>query len=229
MDGPSNLGPATIDGSGSWSFTTTPLSDGPHAFTAVATDTDSNTANAGPVTAVIDTALPAAPVITTTAPPINNAPSIDIAGTAEPNSTVTRYNGASVVGTATVNGSGNWHIDGIALTGGATYNFTATATATDQAGNTSDPSNALAFQENNAPAIQNVGGTETVAEDGSVLLQGDPIASVTDADGDTLQYSASITSNNGNVSSYIPTGNNSLRLHVVQKERISRVIESLEV
>jgi hypothetical protein len=38
---------------------------------------------------------------------INNAPSIDIAGTAEPNSTVTLYNGASVVGTATVNGSGN--------------------------------------------------------------------------------------------------------------------------
>ena len=190
MDGPSNLGPATIDGSGSWSFTTAPLSDGPHAFTAVATDTDGNATNAGPVTAVIDTALPAAPAITTTAPPINNAPSIDIAGTAEPNSTVTLYNGASVVGTAPANGSGNWHIDGIALTGGATYNFT--ATATDEAGNTSDPSNALVFQENNAPVIQNVGGTETVAEDGSVLLQGDPIASVTDADGDTLTMTVSV-------------------------------------
>ena len=190
MDGPSDLGAATIDGSGSWNFTTTPLSDGPHAFTAVATDTDGNTTNAGPVAAIIDTASPAAPVITTTAPPINNAPSIDIAGTAEPNSTVTLYNGASVVGTATTNGSGNWHIDGIALTGGATYNFT--ATATDEAGNTSDPSNALAFQENNAPAIQNVGGTETVAEDGSVLLQGGPIASVTDADGDTLTMTVSV-------------------------------------
>ena len=74
MDGPSNLGPATIDGSGSWSFTTAPLSDGPHAFTAVATDTDGNTTNAGPVTVVVDTALPAAPVITTTVAPVIHAP-----------------------------------------------------------------------------------------------------------------------------------------------------------
>ena len=46
---------------------------------------------------------------------------------------------------------------------------------------------------NHAPAIQNVGGTETVAEDGSVLLQGDPSALVTDADGDTLTMSVSVS------------------------------------
>ena len=40
--------------------------------------------------------------------------------------------------------------------------------------------------------FQNVGGTETVAEDGSVLLQGGPIASVTDADGDTLTMTVSV-------------------------------------
>lgn len=39
-----------------------------------------------------------------------------------------------------------------------------------------------------------------------------------DADGDTLQFSASVTSNNGNVSTYIPAGNKSLRLHVIQED-----------
>ena len=53
------LGTATIDGSGNWSLTpTTPLSDGSHTFTAVATDAAGNTVSTMPVTAIVDTTPP---------------------------------------------------------------------------------------------------------------------------------------------------------------------------
>jgi gliding motility-associated-like protein len=60
-------------------------------------------------------------------------------GTAEANSTVTLYSGASVVGTATADGAGNWTI--IAST---INSSTITATATDAAGNISAASSGLA-------------------------------------------------------------------------------------
>ena len=88
---------------------------------------------------------PPAPVITTTAPAQNNASSIDIAGTAEANSTVTLFNNSSTVGTATADSSGHWSVPGVALSSGVDYSFT--ATATDGAG-TSKPSIALAFHDN---------------------------------------------------------------------------------
>ena len=87
---------------------------------------------------------PPAPVITTTAPAQNNASSIDIAGTAEANSTVTLFNNSSTVGTATADSSGHWSVPGVALSSGIDYSFT--ATATDAAG-TSMPSTALAFHD----------------------------------------------------------------------------------
>ena len=92
----------------------------------------------------------AAPVINTTAPAQDNAASINIVGTAEALSTVTLYNGASVVGTTAADGSGNWHVNGIALTDGTDYSFT--ATATDAATNTSGASNALAFHDDQTAA-----------------------------------------------------------------------------
>ena len=48
---------------------------------------------------------------------------------------MTLSNGGSVVGTTTADGSGNWHVNGIALSDGTDYSFT--ATATDAAGNMS--------------------------------------------------------------------------------------------
>ena len=43
FDGGALLGTATTDSSGAWSYTTSPLSGGPHSFTATATDTAGNT------------------------------------------------------------------------------------------------------------------------------------------------------------------------------------------
>ena len=106
------------------------------------------------ITLPAGTTLPAAPVITTTAPAQDKASSIDIVGTAEANSTVTLYNGADAVGTVVADGSGNWHVNGIALSDGADYNFQ--ATATNAAGNTSPASNALAFHDDQTPPAANI-------------------------------------------------------------------------
>ena len=61
-------------------------------------------------------------------------------GTAAANSTVRVYDGATLLGTVTANGSGAWSFTTAALADGA-HSFT--ATATDAAGNTSAASTAL--------------------------------------------------------------------------------------
>ena len=64
---------------------------------------------------------------------------------------MTLYNNGTSTGlTTTADGTGNWHVNNVALTDGANYSFT--AKATDTAGNTSAPSNALAFHDDQTPA-----------------------------------------------------------------------------
>ena len=65
FDGATDLGAATIDGSGNWTLTTGPLSDGTHSFTAVAIDNAGNTSPpTAPVTATIDTIPPTVTITT---------------------------------------------------------------------------------------------------------------------------------------------------------------------
>jgi len=65
FDGTASLGTVVANGGGAWSFTAAAgLADGPHDFTAIATDATGNTSPASPVlTVTIDTAAPAAPGI----------------------------------------------------------------------------------------------------------------------------------------------------------------------
>lgn len=64
-DGATPIGTATVTPEGSWSFQVTqPLSEGPHALSAIATDKAGNASSAGNFTLTIDTTPPAAPVIT---------------------------------------------------------------------------------------------------------------------------------------------------------------------
>ena len=49
FDGGALLGTATTDSSGAWGYTTSPLNNGPHAFTATATDAAGNTSPASQV------------------------------------------------------------------------------------------------------------------------------------------------------------------------------------
>ena len=104
-----------------------------HNLTATATDVAGNTSAASTAMAVtIDTSAPNTPVITSNA--IVNTNEIALTGTAEANSTVKVYDGATLLGTVTANGSGAWTYTTAALVDGA-HNLT--ATATDAAGNTS--------------------------------------------------------------------------------------------
>ena len=65
---------------------------------------------------------------------------LTLTGSAEANATVKVYDGATLLGSATADGSGNWSYTTAALANGA---HSLTATATDVAGNTSAASSAL--------------------------------------------------------------------------------------
>src|SRR6202048_2629395 len=148
FDGGSQIGTATANARGAWSFTTAQLSNGTHNFTAPATDAAGSTSPASSALSVrVDTAAPAAPKITSFSPDtgtvgdgITNANRLTLAGTAEAGSTVKVFDGGSQIGTATANARGAWSFTTARLSNG-THNFT--ATATDAAGNTSSASSLL--------------------------------------------------------------------------------------
>ena len=103
-----------------------------------------------------DTGVPAAPVITTPASDIttnDNTPTIS--GTAEANSTVRVFNGATQIGTASADGSGNWTFTpSSALADGSN---TITARAVDAAGNVSGLSNAVGITIDSTPPVTTIG------------------------------------------------------------------------
>ena len=95
----------------------------------------------------IDTAAPVVPSIAAYSTDsgmvgdgVTNDNTLTLTGTAEANATVKVYDGATLLGSATADGSGNWSYTTAALANGA---HSLTATATDVAGNTSAASSAL--------------------------------------------------------------------------------------
>ena len=155
-DGVTLLGSATANGAGAWSFTTAALTNGAHSLTATATDVAGNTSAASSALSVtIDTSAPVAPAIAaystdsgTVGDGITNDNTLTLTGSAEANATVKVYDGATLLGSATADGSGNWSYTTAALTNGA---HSLTATATDVAGNTSAASSALSVTIDTAP------------------------------------------------------------------------------
>src|ERR1019366_161568 len=147
-DGATLLGSATANGTGAWSFTTAALSNAIHSLTATATDAAGNTGAASTALSVtVDTVAPVAPTIASFSPDsgvvgdgITNASTLTLTGTAEANSTVKVYDGATLLGSATANGTGAWSFTTAALSNAI---HSLTATATDAAGNTGAASTAL--------------------------------------------------------------------------------------
>lgn len=207
-DGTTPIG-SVVATDGTWSFTPlTPLDDGPHTLTLTATDPAGNAS--APTTGFVvnvDTTAPAAPVITTvlddvgtvTGPVTGGNPTNDtlptLNGTAAAGSTVNIYDGTTLVGTVTADGSGNWSLPQttVVLSEGQ-HNFT--ATATDAAGNTSVASPVTSIVVDiTAPglptglAVVNNGTRVTgTAEAGSTVT-------ITSADGSTVLGSATADGN----------------------------------
>ena len=147
LDGTKQVGTATADASGNWSITTAVLVDGAHSFTAKAT-TSGGTSGASTALAVsIDTVAPSAPTLAAStsdssttaglaklaAGSATNVDIVDLTGTAEANSTIKVFDGATQIGTTTSNGNGVWTYTTDSLASGG-HSFT--AKAMDAAGNT---------------------------------------------------------------------------------------------
>jgi uncharacterized repeat protein (TIGR01451 family) len=144
-DGATLLGTTTVSAGGTWSYTSTTLTNGVHPLTVTSTDAAGNTSAASSnLNITIDTNAPATPPIAVLSPLSDSGVANDnltsvttpvLTGTAESNSTVTVYRGGVSVGTVVTNGSGAWTFTSGTLTNGTTYSFV--VTATDAAGNTS--------------------------------------------------------------------------------------------
>ena len=102
------------------------MANGTHSFTATATDAAGNTSAASAAVSVtVDAAAPSSPAIAafssdsgTVGDGITTDNTLTLTGTAEANSTVKVYDGATLLGTVTANGSGAWSYTTAALANG---------------------------------------------------------------------------------------------------------------
>ncbi|WP_320726661.1 BapA/Bap/LapF family large adhesin [Enterobacter sp. 118C5] len=201
------VGTALADGTGAWSFTpSTPLAAGSHTWTATVTDEAGNISPASPgFTLVVDTTAPTAPVISqaiddvgTLTGPLTSGQTTDdtvprLVGTSEPFATVNIYEGTTLVGTGTADGSGSWNILlNTTLTEGA-HSFT--AQATDAAGNISTSSASFSLTIDTAPPalpvltsiLDDVGNAATPVADGGTTNDAQPTLSGTAEAGSTVK------------------------------------------
>ncbi|MES2295937.1 MAG: Ig-like domain-containing protein [Pseudomonadota bacterium] len=141
FDGATKLGTATLNG-GNWSFVTPVLADATHSFTAQVSNAAGVLTSTLPITATVDTAVSpftlggsigtdsgATPAIGDGG--ITRDATLQLSGTAEANSTVEIFDGATSLGQASVNG-GAWTLTTSALADGV---HSLTAKITDAVGN----------------------------------------------------------------------------------------------
>ncbi|WP_290579332.1 Ig-like domain-containing protein [Ketobacter sp.] len=158
LDG-SSIGSAVASG-GVWSFdySGTALADGSYSVTATATDVAGNVSAASAAFAlVVDTALPAAPFVLaisddtgTAGDAITADTTLIINGSSEADATVDVYLDAVLIGVTTADAGGNWAFD-YSATVLANGTYTATAVATDLAGNVSAISAGFSIEVDAAP------------------------------------------------------------------------------
>ena len=165
-DGTIQVGTATVDASGNWSFATATLADGTHAFTSKAVDAAGNvSAASAALNVTVDTIAPGAPTLVSDTPASGN--SLIVSGTAEASAAIKLYEGSTLLGIGVADSHGAWSIKTGSLAAGA---YALTASATDAAGNVSGVSNSMNVSlEANAPVapvINSFSPDSNVAGDG---------------------------------------------------------------
>ncbi|MCP2251829.1 Ig-like domain (group 3) [Prauserella aidingensis] len=165
------IGTASVGEDGTWSLTpATPLSPGEHTITATQnTDTGASPPSEPVTFTVQDTQPPEPPSIDTPDSGAITGGTPTISGTGEVGATVTVSEGGAEIGTAVVDGDGNWSLTpSTPLTEGP---HTITATQTDAGNNTSQPSDPVSFTvDTTAPDPPEI----TSPENGSVTTDDTP-------------------------------------------------------
>ncbi|MBF4992498.1 Ig-like domain-containing protein, partial [Methylophilus sp. QUAN] len=176
-----------------WTFTpTTPLVDGSHSITVTATDPAGNTSNPSqPLDFTVDTIAPNTPefegyddvgpiqsVIVNNSTIDDNKPEIR-GSNGNPGDTITIYDNGTKLGTALVQPDGKWTFTPTTPLVDGSHSIT--VTATDPAGNTSDPSAPLGFTIDtvapNTPAFEgydDVGPVQSVIANNSTIDDNKP-------------------------------------------------------
>ena len=167
------------------------LPNGAHSFTATDTVSGVTSAASAALNVTIDTVAPVAPVITSFTPDtgtvgdgITTANVLTLSGTAEANSTVKIFDGATLLNSVVANASGAWTYTTAALSNGA---HSLTATATDAAGNTGVASSVLAITVTPPPGAPTIASFTTdsgvvgdhITNDSTLTLSGSAIANST--------------------------------------------------
>ena len=151
------LGTAVTDNDGNWSVTPdTPLAEGSHTLTTTVTDAAGNvSAPSSAVVVIVDTTAPGTPANLQLSGEVNGA-AVAIAeggattdttprltGSAEPGSVVRVFDNGGELGSASVDGNGNWTFTPAAPLAEGQHSFT--TTVTDPAGNAGSASLPYAF------------------------------------------------------------------------------------
>ncbi|HHU4045151.1 TPA: BapA/Bap/LapF family large adhesin [Enterobacter cloacae] len=201
-----DIGTAVVGSSGAWTFTpTTPVGDGTHTLTAIATDVAGNTSPvSGGFTFTVDTTPPPVATLATVTDdagdvkgPLSSGDTTDdtqplLQGSAPDGTVITVYDGTTLLGTATLDGSGGWSFTPTTpLTDGP---HSLTIHATDAAGNTSisDPFElvidtvAPATPDTPAITVNPDGSAPTSLNPGETTRDTTPTLSGTGNPGDTV-------------------------------------------
>lgn len=141
---------ATVPANGVWSCVAQALPEGTVTLVATATDAVGNASAASPArTFTVDTVAPAPPVITNPAAGATVGIDPTLAGTAEPNATVSVSEGPVLVCSVTASSTGQWSCPTSYQPGTRTI----TATQRDVAGNVSSPSAPRQFTVAAVPSV----------------------------------------------------------------------------
>ncbi|MEH5099026.1 Ig-like domain-containing protein [Atlantibacter hermannii] len=201
------IGTATSDSDGKWSFIPeTALNDGEHTFTFVVTDPLGRISEeSAATTLIVDTAAPATATAISVSddveggksgPLINGDITNDnqptISGEAEAGSTITLYDGDTVIGQVTADAEGKWRFT--PETALAEGEHTLTVKVSDAAGNTSAASSGITITiDSLAPASasditlnDDVGSSKGTLTDGSVTDDNKPTLSGNAEKGSTV-------------------------------------------